>query len=61
MLREIEAIRPLGAFSPAMMIEPVSRASGLSMESLRVTAGNPMIEDSSLMVPESEITHLASI
>ena len=43
-----------------MMIAPVSSASGRSMESRRVTAGKPRMEDSSLIVPLSESTQQAS-
>ena len=42
------------------IIEPDSRALGLSMESLRLTALKPATLDSSLIVPESEMTHFAS-
>jgi hypothetical protein len=40
-------------------IEPDSKASGLSIEFLNVTAEKPQIADSSLIVPESDITHRA--
>jgi len=42
---------------PVMIMEPASRASGLSIESRSVTAEKPINEDSSLTVPEPEITH----
>ena len=43
-----------------MMIEPVSSASGRSIESRSVTAGKPRIDDSSEIVPESDSTQAAS-
>jgi hypothetical protein len=46
---------------PVRIIEPASIASGLSMESLKRTAPKPVTDDSSLIVPESEITNLASV
>ena len=42
------------------MIEPVSSASGRSIESRSVIAGKPRIDDSSEIVPESESTQAAS-
>jgi hypothetical protein len=53
--------RRLSASKPAKTIEPESKDSGLSIESLNETAGKLIIADSSLIVPESEITHLAAI
>ncbi len=47
--------------SPVIMIEPVSSASGRSIESRSVTAGKPRIDDSSEIVPQSESTQAAAI
>jgi len=47
------------ASRPVMTIPPVSSASGRSIESRSVIAGNPMIVDSSAIVPESERTQAA--
>ena len=44
-----------------MMIEPVSSASGRSIESRSVTAGKPRIADSSLIVPLSDSVQRAFI
>ena len=45
---------------PDIKIDPASRASGRSIESRIVIAGNPKITDSSLTDPLSENTILAS-
>ena len=44
---------------PVSIIDPASRASGLSIELRKVIAGKSRMADSSLMVPLSEITHRA--
>lgn len=50
-----------GAFStPVVMIAPASSDSGLSMKSRIVTAGKPRMLASSLIVPLSDSTSLAS-
>ena len=46
--------------NPDISTQPDSSASGLSIESLIVTAGNPKITASSLTEPLSERTTLAS-
>ena len=45
----------LFSFTPDKIIDPSSRASGLSMESLKQIAGKLAIELSSAIVPLSEI------
>jgi hypothetical protein len=52
-------LKTVSGSSPVNMIVPASIASGLSIDFLRDIAGKPNIEDSSLIVPLSEIAHLA--
>ena len=47
------------ASQPVITMPPVSSASGRSIDSRSVTAGNSRIADSSAMVPESDSAHAA--
>ena len=47
--------RTVSISNPVIIIEPESNASGRSIDSLNVIAGKPNIDDSSLIVPLSEI------
>jgi len=49
----------LSGSRPVIIMVPDSSASSRSIEPLKVTAENSISVDSSLIVPESEITHFA--
>ena len=52
---------PCPGFGSVMVMLPVFKASGHSMDDRSVIAGKPSMVDSSLMVPLSDSTHAADI